>query len=545
MQEGQVLSGRFTLLELLGAGGMGEVWRARDGVMDRIVAVKVLRNATEPEFAERFLREARLAGRLQHPGIAVVHDTGSDDGHPFIVMELLDGRDLAAVLRESPDGVPAERAVSLAIQAAQALQAAHDQGIVHRDLTPGNLFLTAGGQLKICDFGIARGLGDLAEGLTAPGVAIGTPAYMAPEQCAGAPVDNRTDLYTLGCVLYALLTGRPPFTGWPDTVIRRHITEEPEPLRTIRPDVPPALDRLVSRLLAKEPAARPATASEVAAALTEIAATLGPARSAPADAQVTAPHPVQPSTLPPVPRPGPPAGAEAATGHEPTRDSLPPWVPDPVPPVPSRGQRGRVRSWWIAAAAVLAAGGTAGGIIASLGGPPTSRVVPPTRSASASVSATAATTATGGTASSAAAVPASNSVSIDSPASGTSVQHCDVFTGRASLPASYTLVLVMEDLSNRDKMLYLQPVHDWQHPAKLSRWTGFQYFGTDDLSVGEKYTVQAVMVPIATVAAAMANPAYGPVSNHNWHAAVLPQGSVTGPTVSLTRVKGTGPAACN
>jgi len=125
------------------------------------------------------------------------------------------------------------------------------------------------------------------------------------------------------------------------------------------------------------------------------------------------------------------------------------------------------------------------------------------------------------------------------------VQHCDVFTGRASLPASYTLVLVMENLSNRDKMLYLQPVHDWQHPAKLTRWTGYQYFGSDDTSLGEKYQVQAVIVPLATVAAAMADPAYGPVDRRDWHAAVLPQGSVTGPAVSLTRVKGNGPAVCN
>ena len=185
MQAGLKLSGRYALQALLGSGGMGEVWRGVDEHLDRPVAVKVLReHLADPELAGRFRREARIAARLQHPGITVVHDVGSDNGQLFIVMELLHGRDLAAMLAEAPAGLPIDAAVSLTIQAAEALQAAHAGHVVHRDLKPANLFVLDGGQLKICDFGIAWAVDSTAH-LTATGQAIGTPAYMSPEQCSG------------------------------------------------------------------------------------------------------------------------------------------------------------------------------------------------------------------------------------------------------------------------------------------------------------------------------------------------------------------------
>jgi eukaryotic-like serine/threonine-protein kinase len=211
MQAGLKLSGRYALETLLGSGGMGEVWRGVDEQLDRPVAVKVLQeHLADPELAGRFRREARIAARLRHPGITVVHDVGSDNGHLFIVMELLYGRDLAAMLVEAPAGLPIDATVSLTIQAAEALQAAHAGHVVHRDLKPANLFVQDGGLLKICDFGIAWAVDSTAH-LTATGQAIGTPAYMSPEQCQGQQVDERSDLYSLGCVLYALLTGQPPF----------------------------------------------------------------------------------------------------------------------------------------------------------------------------------------------------------------------------------------------------------------------------------------------------------------------------------------------
>src|SRR5580693_9504688 len=272
MQAGLELSGRYALEELLGSGGMGEVWRAVDRQLDRPVAVKVLRDRyADPGVVRRFQQEARISARLQHSGIAVVHDAGEHDGQLFIVMELLRGEDLAAMLERAPAGLPLATAVSVATQAAEALAAAHVGGVIHRDLKPANLFLLPGGQLKICDFGIARTT-DASTGLTGTGTFIGTPAYMSPEQWVdGKSVDKRSDLYSLGCVLYALLVGQPPFhSGELPTLIYSHLNTTPASVRTIRPEVPARLDRLVCELLAKKPADRPSDAGEVAAVLRSI-----------------------------------------------------------------------------------------------------------------------------------------------------------------------------------------------------------------------------------------------------------------------------------
>jgi hypothetical protein len=267
VQAGLVLAGRYELVKLLRAGGMGEVWSGVDQHLSRSVAVKVLRpELAGPELARRFRWEAKITARLQHPGITVVHDVGSHDGEWFIVMELLKGRDLAAVLAKAPNGLPVETAMSLAAQAAEALQAAHTARVIHRDLKPANLFLLENGQLKICDFGIARAVD--ATPLTHAGVVVGTPPYMSPEQCEGSPVGEASDLYSLGCVLYELLTGRPPFTGDdPPTLMLQHRNVVPAGPRTICPEVPAELDRLVLNLLAKKPADRPPSAGHVAATL--------------------------------------------------------------------------------------------------------------------------------------------------------------------------------------------------------------------------------------------------------------------------------------
>jgi eukaryotic-like serine/threonine-protein kinase len=272
MQAGLELGGRYALEGLLGSGGMGEVWRAVDRQLDRPVAVKVLRDRyADSGVVRRFQQEARIAARLQHSGIAVVHDAGEHDGQLFIVMELLRGEDLAAMLEREPAGLPLATVVSVATQAAEALAVAHSGGVIHRDLKPANLFLLPGGQLKICDFGIAR-TADTATGLTGPGSFIGTPAYMSPEQWVdGKSVDKRSDLYSLGCVLYALLVGRPPFhSGELPTLIYCHLNTTPASVREIRPEVPARLDRLVAELLAKKPADRPSDAGQVAAVLRSI-----------------------------------------------------------------------------------------------------------------------------------------------------------------------------------------------------------------------------------------------------------------------------------
>lgn len=260
MQPGAQLAGRYRLVERLGQGGIGEVWRAQDAELDRAVAVKVLLefDASE-ELLGRFRREASIGARLQHPGITVVHDIGRHGERLFMVMELLEGQDLSRLLARTPGvGLPLPQVLDLALQTAEALSAAHAQKVVHRDLKPGNLFLLSDGRLKICDFGIAR-TADATGGLTVTGRVFGTPSYMAPEQWRGEHVDGSCDLYALGCVLYALLTGAPPFAGTEQAwvLMRMHLEEEPPALGAVRADLPPALVELVDSLLAKEPGARP------------------------------------------------------------------------------------------------------------------------------------------------------------------------------------------------------------------------------------------------------------------------------------------------
>ncbi|MEU8433618.1 protein kinase [Streptomyces sp. NPDC029216] len=276
---GELLADRYRLDRRLGAGGMGEVWAGHDLALDRPVAVKVLLEAaTDEELIARFRREATIGARLQHPGITVVHDVGQHEGRLFIVMELLPGEDLGAVLARERRGLPAAEAVSLAAQTAEALAAAHERAVVHRDLKPQNLFLLPGGRLKICDFGIAHSA-DATAGWTVTGRMFGTPPYMAPEQWRGEHVDARCDLYALGCVLYALLSGEPPFgqTEGPYVLMRRHIEDPPPPLREAGVVVTPELETLLTALLAKAPADRPQSAERVGTALRALA---GPLRGA-------------------------------------------------------------------------------------------------------------------------------------------------------------------------------------------------------------------------------------------------------------------------
>ncbi|WP_405980225.1 WD40 repeat domain-containing serine/threonine protein kinase [Streptomyces sp. NBC_00158] len=298
MQPGAQLAGRYRLVERLGQGGIGEVWRAQDAELDRAVAVKVLLefDASE-ELLGRFRREASIGARLQHPGITVVHDIGRHGDRLFMVMELLEGQDLSRLLARTPGvGLPLPQVLDLALQTAEALSAAHAQKVVHRDLKPGNLFLLSDGRLKICDFGIAR-TADATGGLTVTGRVFGTPSYMAPEQWRGEHVDGSCDLYALGCVLYALLTGAPPFAGTEQAwvLMRMHLEEAPPALGTVRADLPPALVELVDALLAKEPDDRPdalAVADRLRALLYEPAVRDGPTMdlgTAPAVADTPAP----------------------------------------------------------------------------------------------------------------------------------------------------------------------------------------------------------------------------------------------------------------
>jgi serine/threonine protein kinase len=318
----KLLADRYRLHALVGSGGMGEVWRATDEVLGRTVAVKVLRPEllAQPGFADRFLTEARTLATIRHPGVVTIHDFQRGDAGTFLVMEYIEGESLAAILRREGRLDPATTMVLVA-QVAEALQAAHDRGVVHRDIKPANLLVGNDGVPVLTDFGIARAVD--ATSLTMPGTVVGTPAYLAPELALGHPATASSDIYSLGVVGYECLAGRRPFEGEisSDAAMRRR-REPPPPL----PDeVPRAVAAVIDGALAGEPEKRWRSAAEMAARARYAAELVG------ADNQTTLPRfvpgraapptrPVPPSPPPPVPSPAeapPPqraAGAAAAVG---------------------------------------------------------------------------------------------------------------------------------------------------------------------------------------------------------------------------------------
>jgi serine/threonine-protein kinase len=264
---GTVLEDRYRLIEGLGEGGLAVVYRARDELLDRDVAVKILRPqfAADPEFVQRFRQEARSAAALAHPNIAAVFDSGFQHELQFIVMQLIDGPNLEQVLAER-GRLPVAEALRIVMAAAEALQAAHERGIVHRDVKPGNILLTADGSVRVVDFGIARALSDVR--MTTPGLLLGSVQYCSPEQVLGEDVGPPSDVYSLGIVLYELLTGVSPFQGsTPASVALARVQDEPTPPSELVPDLPAGIDELVMGALARSPAARYASGLAFAGAI--------------------------------------------------------------------------------------------------------------------------------------------------------------------------------------------------------------------------------------------------------------------------------------
>jgi serine/threonine-protein kinase len=278
MQEvSSLLAGRYQLGELIGRGGMGEVRRGRDLQSGRPVAVKMLApQVAQVAARERFAREVRAAARIIHSNVVTILDVGEHQGQPFLVMELLSGRSLAAELVErSQYGIV--EACDLMSQAAAGLEAAHRAGVVHRDVKPANLHRTAQGVLKVIDFGVAHVASEAAR-LTAVGTVVGTAAYLAPEQIGGLGGEPASDLYALGCVCYELLCGHPPFIGSMPELIYQHLHQPPVPPSRHRADIPGELEGLILALLAKDPANRPARAEiarQVLSAVTQSTAARG------------------------------------------------------------------------------------------------------------------------------------------------------------------------------------------------------------------------------------------------------------------------------
>lgn len=271
MSESIVLGDRYKLDRVIGRGGMAEVWSGLDLRLDRMVAVKRLRVdlATDPTFQARFQREAQSAAALNHPNIVSVYDTGeqvdspSGIAVPYIVMELVEGHTLKEILKDGRRIVP-EKALEFTMGVLDALGYSHRNGIVHRDIKPANVMITPTGQVKVMDFGIARAVADTSATMTQTAAVIGTAQYLSPEQARGETVDARSDIYSSGCLLYELLTGRPPFIGdSPVSVAYQHVREAPVPPSQLDPEITPGMEAITLKALAKDPADRYQSAREM------------------------------------------------------------------------------------------------------------------------------------------------------------------------------------------------------------------------------------------------------------------------------------------
>ncbi|MGH9267314.1 MAG: protein kinase domain-containing protein, partial [Acidimicrobiales bacterium] len=262
-QSQQVFNGRYELVRLVARGGMADVYLAHDLTLDRRVALKVLfpELSVDPTFVERFRREAQAAANLSHPNIVSVYDWGEHDGTYFIVMEFIEGRTLWQLLK-AEGMLLADRAADIGAEVAAALAFAHKRGVVHRDIKPGNVLLSPSGQVNVADFGIARAISTDRD-LTQTGAVMGTATYFSPEQAQGERLDGRSDVYSLGIMLFEMVTGRPPFQGDnPVAVASKHVRDAVPRPRSVNPDIPPAFEAIILQAVAKNPNDRYASAEE-------------------------------------------------------------------------------------------------------------------------------------------------------------------------------------------------------------------------------------------------------------------------------------------
>ena len=333
MKEGALLNNRYQLLDRLGSGGMADVFRARDLMLARDVAIKVLRKdySTNPDFQERFKQEARAAANLSHPNIVTVHDFGLTDDLLFIVMEHVPGKDMKSLLRQR-GRFTVEEAIPLIVQACAGIGYAHRAGLVHCDVKPHNIVVTPDKRVKVTDFGIARALATIMPGERSD-VVWGSPQYFSPEQAAGEAPSPASDVYSLGVVLYEMLSGTPPFTATtPEEMARLHVNAKPIPISEYVPDIPPALEEIIAKVLSKEPSARYRTADQLGRVLQIFGAKRDENQETPASG-------IDPSIASRLPTreiaSRPRVGMPASTPTPSRPIAAPPVSPEPVPPVSS------------------------------------------------------------------------------------------------------------------------------------------------------------------------------------------------------------------
>ncbi|HLL35301.1 protein kinase domain-containing protein [Streptomyces sp.] len=405
--------GRYQLRDLLGQGGMASVHLAYDSVLDRQVAIKTLHTelGREQAFRERFRREAQAVAKLTHTNIVSVFDTGEDDVDgmtmPYIVMEYVEGRPLGSVLEEDIrqfGAMPADKALKVTADVLAALEISHEMGLVHRDIKPGNVMVTKRGVIKVMDFGIARAMQSGVTSMTQTGMVVGTPQYLSPEQALGRGVDARSDLYSVGIMLFQLVTGRLPFDAdSPLAIAYAHVQEEPVAPSAINRALPPAVDALVARALKKNPNERfptavamrdeclrvaasfqPAPPSIVAGTPAQSGAGVGSAVFPPVDQSTSAPvsgvqTPYQPTPAPnpygtPTPQPQPSYGYPQQGGYptpspyapQQTPSTPPPYTLTPQTPTPSSGSGGGKSNKAVVLGSAVVAVLAAGGLVAAL-----------------------------------------------------------------------------------------------------------------------------------------------------------------------------------
>jgi serine/threonine-protein kinase len=327
MTDPTLLNDRYQLLEKLGSGGMADVFRARDLMLDRYVAIKVLRKdySSNKDFQTSFRTEARSAANLSHPNIVTVHDFGFADDLLFIVMEFIPGKDMKQLIREK-GRFSVEAGIPLITQACAGLGYAHRAGLVHCDVKPHNMLVSADGRLKVTDFGIARALSTMTPGERTD-VVWGSPLYFSPEQARGEALTPASDVYSIGIVMYELLSGTPPFTAsTPDELARLHISARPIPIREYIPDIPVALEEIIMKVLSKEPSARYRTADQLGRVLLKFGTSADLPATAPTHVPAVRPasEPVKEIAQPPRVVPAPPV-------QVPRPEPAPRYIPDPEP----------------------------------------------------------------------------------------------------------------------------------------------------------------------------------------------------------------------